>query len=432
MGKTRKRKMNTRKKQYIKKGGNNANAANASNIANDLYTLTSATGSIKSAKSWKQFQQENEKFASHLFESRKKYIEWLNAQMLSEILQDKNKPIYVKNVRLLNAGSNNITSDIDVNTFIHIDINKFHEYFNQEVYANFLRAIVDVFIGNLEKASQLWLSTSNKIEQVKEGVLSNIMMKGGIAMSSREETSWDAAKVFSKALDVNYYPPGPFFEGNFPETKLLVSVGAIRSFKPQFSQNKAVVFAFLKNEFDNLFKKDKVYGPEELKVMEYYESFKVTSLERGSKCYKNHKSVISGSGVASCLSQLMDFLHKSGTTNIISKDDDRIAWNDLLCCIVGINKFGSELYFTYSSILFVVFHLQMGGEIDDETLRIICIPAYIEQLIFYQLHNQNKKYMSRAINAKNIMDNDLFHEFLNLNENMDLKRGINTLINSVN
>ena len=69
-------------------------------------------------------------------------------------------------------------------------------------------------------------------------------------------------------------------------------------------------------------------------------------------------------------------------------------FNERLSCLVNYNNIGPEMYLSVSSIIIVVWHLQMGNKLSQKLLRSLAPIAYKENLIMYQ-RSKKDKYKTR-------------------------------------
>lgn len=69
-------------------------------------------------------------------------------------------------------------------------------------------------------------------------------------------------------------------------------------------------------------------------------------------------------------------------------------FNERLFCLVNYNNIGPEMYLSISSIIIVVWHLQMGNKLSQKVLRSLAPVAHKENLIMYQ-RSKKDKYKTR-------------------------------------
>lgn len=308
--------------------------------------------------SWKEYQLKHTQYNWTVFNVREIFINWLCKHIVMKLR--KIKPEFVFDIKLNNFGSKNVTSDIDVNTMVVVSLEQEIDY---QEYFSFLKTLVDIFVKEMKSASRLW------------------------------NTKYDYRDVLSRSLDINFYPPGPFFETVTSNVYEGIGTSSTNTccFLPIFRGKKTLIQHFLNNEISKSIESNgKIIMPDEVDLELYYRAYK-KHVNKGLTCYLDTKG-----GVANCLSKLF--------SEIFNEKKNIKEWNSLLCCLVGTNKYGSELYFTMSSIIFVVFYMQIKGSVPDDVLKIIAIPAYVEQMCFYYMHGRNEKYWKRAMKAKEMID----------------------------
>lgn len=69
-------------------------------------------------------------------------------------------------------------------------------------------------------------------------------------------------------------------------------------------------------------------------------------------------------------------------------------FNERLFCLVNYNNIGPEMYLSISSIIIVVWHLQMGNKLSQKLLRCFAPVAYKENLAMYR-QSKKDKYKKR-------------------------------------
>lgn len=73
-----------------------------------------------------------------------------------------------------------------------------------------------------------------------------------------------------------------------------------------------------------------------------------------------------------------------------------LEFNKRLSRLVNYNNIGPEMYLSISSIIIVVWHLQMGNKLSQNTLRSLAPVSYKENLILYQ--RSKKRDMNIVVN----------------------------------
>lgn len=79
--------------------------------------------------------------------------------------------------------------------------------------------------------------------------------------------------------------------------------------------------------------------------------------------------------------------------------------------IVDYNHIGPDMFFTVSSIIFVVWNMQMGNKIPEKDVRVYAVVAAVENAKRF-LHSKKEKYRLRATTAAELASPELFEEAL--------------------
>ena len=245
------------------------------------------------------------------------------------------------------TGSNKLSSDID--TQIAINITK---HIDHDIES--LRNIIDYIIKILNDSKKLW----------------NI-------------------KSTEKSLDINYYPPTLF---NITHVDI-INNHYISSQKdkendkifqtiwlPQLN-NKKLYKIFHDTEMEKLNDYEKKY--KYTNTIKYYKKYTTLKLECLFKLIKNKNKYIKG-----------NYEH-----------DEEI--NNNILCLTEFSHIGPEMYFTYSSVLFVVWFLQMRHNVSKKLLQKIAPIVKKEQLLLYKI-TKKKKYKERAEAASKYMCHGYF------------------------
>ena len=169
-------------------------------------------------------------------------------------------------------------------------------------------------------------------------------------------------------IDTNFYPPSLL---NFV-TKVNKSYNNkyIKTLKDKEKIITIFIPQFKSDESIKQFKKCEIIHLEKQKK------------ENINKFYKNYKNE---TGI--CFKKMIDCYQ-----NKLKLSD--IEFNDLICCLVKYNNIGPEMYFTVSSIIIVVWHLQMKGKLSKNELQIMAPIAYKENKSMY-LKTKKEKYKER-------------------------------------
>ena len=230
------------------------------------------------------------------------------------------------------TGSNKLSSDID--TQIAINITKNLDIKN-------LRNVVDYIIKMLNDSRKLW----------------NI-------------------KSVEKTLDINYYPPTLF---NMTDVDILKS-HYISSQKDKKIKKMYHTVWFPQLEHNKLYKK--FYDTEMERLENYEKKYNYTNTANYYEKYSDKK--------VECLFKLINNIKKYKKGNY--EHDEEI--NDSILCLVEHNHIGPEMHFTYSSILFVVWFLQLKHNVPKPLLKKIAPIVKKEQQILYKI-TKKQKYKDR-------------------------------------
>lgn len=355
---------------------------------------------------WGKFQENNSQYAKKLFDIRKAVVEFTITKIKNDLKPFL--PFGVVFIEIQNFGSTKVTSDIDLNVLFGLCLSLILETKkNKEKFEDGCNKFFDKLITAFKDAN-------------KE--IANIFGIRG-----------DEFHTVSVLLDINFYPNSAIFKiiGPIPEVTGIavykVNDGKtytynnqryqechIACFIPILENNDEAIKGWNNNQMDLMTfnRKIKTADPN---VREYLKVFLNGENKDKHKnlqpCYKTHNN-----SVSTCLTKMFTLL------NLV--DSQIQEWNNLYCCLVGTNRIGSELYFTPSSIIFVVFYLQITKEHSIDKLKIpehvfqaILLPACLEQLIFDVFHRDKQnpnpitkedlkkhKYLKRAMKAYYLMD----------------------------
>lgn len=264
---------------------------------------------------------------------------------------EKNDPL----VRALPTGSTNFDSDIDMQVLVNLCA-------STAVTSKKYKTLLECVLYILEEGVAMW--------------------SGDIIPNYEDE--------IPKLLDINIYPPGliNYYDGG---EKCSLAYGDTFIYKNDKCEqesdkiNDALCFhpvlttsdlreAFVQQELVNLKK--------ELKsnYREYYKRYKETIIPAMIE-------LISG-----C---------QSGATCLEPPEV-----NNLLFEVVKWNHIGPEMYLTISSILFVVWHMQMKQDIPENDLKVLAIAAHLENKQLYE-STAKQKYKDRMNEAAKHMDQEL-------------------------
>lgn len=234
------------------------------------------------------------------------------------------------------TGSDNLTSDID--TQIAINIIK-------DININDLNNVIIYIIKILNESRKLWNISS-----------------------------------IEKTLDINYYPPTLF---NMTDKNILNNhYIASQKDKKIKKMYHTIWLPQLKNK-----KLYKIFYDTEMKRLENYEKkYNYTNTFLYYEKY-NEKKI-------ECLFNLINNINTYEKNNY--EHDEEI--NNSILCLTEHNNIGPEMYYTYSSILFVVWFLQLKHNVPKTLLKKIAPIVKKEQKILYKI-TKKKKYNERAAAA---------------------------------
>ena len=237
-------------------------------------------------------------------------------------------------VTVFPTGSNDLHSDIDTQIAIEI---------NHKVKLNDLNKMIRFIIKILNDSKKLW-----NIESVE------------------------------KSLDINYYPPTLF---NISMKK--IDSHYILLGKTNNSDKYQTVWIPQLKDKENY----KLFFDAEMEKLKDYETkYNYTNTNKYYKLYTNNK--------IKCLGNLIlkkDYYEKN------NKEHDKEI-NDNILCLTEYKHIGPEMHFTYSSILFVVWFLQLGHKVSKRLLRKIAPIVVKEQNELYKI-TKKEKYKERMLVA---------------------------------
>mgnify|MGYP006092429921 CR=1 FL=1 len=261
----------------------------------------------------------------------------------SNEVNDKIKNCCIKRdlINLLPTGSNKLSSDIDTS----IEINITHK-----INIKLLENVVDYIIKILNDTPKLW-----NIESIE------------------------------KTLDINYYPPTLF---NMSDVDI-VNNHYILSQKDKNIKNMfhTMWVPQLKNK--KLYKK--FYDVEMKHLEDYEKKYKYTNTNYYYDKYSNNK--------IKCLFKLINNRNKYKKNNI--EDDEEI--NNNILCLMEYAHIGPEMYFTYSSVLFIVWFFQLKHNVSKSLLKKLAPIVKKEHQLLYKITGK-QKYKDRVNLANKYID----------------------------
>jgi hypothetical protein len=282
----------------------------------------------------------------------------------SEIMKDKNIPIELRN--LLNGVRYLFVQELYQKL---INECKCLEY-NKKTNIDDLLIIYPTGSHNLSSDIDVQINININLYKDKKGLME--LVNTIIFFLNFYKKLWKVESI-ERVLDINFYPPTILnFVKNKKKSKYVLFSNNqtnkyITIWKPQFT-NKTLIDLFVKKE------------------QEYLNLVTNTNTK---KYYKMYNKII-----LNCLFDLLE-CYKGNECH----DQD---FNSKLLCLIQYNNIGPEMYKTYSSILIVVWHLQMKNKVPLKIKRICCKIAYKENRHLY-LETKKQKYKDRYEYCKKYM-----------------------------
>jgi hypothetical protein len=182
-------------------------------------------------------------------------------------------------------------------------------------------------------------------------------------------------KSIEKTLDINYYPPALL---NISDKKLNIHYILVSKNKNKNNMYDTIWIPQLKNKtlYKNFYNK-------EISLLEDYENK-----------YNNHNTHIFYSKyekkTINCLNKLINnqLIYKKNNY----EDDQEI--NNNIHCLVKNFHIGPEMYFTYSSVLLIVWLSQLNHKIPINIIKKLAPIAIKEHKILYKITKKDK-YLNR-------------------------------------
>ena len=198
---------------------------------------------------------------------------------------------------------------------------------------------------------------------------------------------WGIRDALSTLLDINFYP-GTLI--NFTSDFACLSNGCVYKgvdgrtvcFRPKLN-TKAQIQDFVYRDFGWNRNHPDYEDLGDVDMSKYYSIYK-------SHIIPNIVELWSACGG--------DITNKNNVKRLIGS-----AFNDLLFEIVRFNKLADEVYLSISSIILVVWHMQMGNKLPIPHLSILAVNAFIEQYEMYK-NSEKEKYHKRMMYAASKMD----------------------------
>lgn len=205
----------------------------------------------------------------------------------------------------------------------------------------------------------------NKCNSVK--LLKNLITKI-FDVIKKANKDWNS-KDFEYLLDIHFYPPTLL---NFMEPT-------------QKSKGKKYIRVASKSgKYKNIIFIPQIQTPELVKDFQKKELAKLkTKIKENTKLYYTKYT----DDVASCLYTIIECY--KGNIKLTNQE-----FNDYLHCLTRYNNIGPEMYRTISSIIVVVWHLQMGNKLSKKMLQALAPTAHKENKMLYK-KSKKQKYKDR-------------------------------------
>jgi len=280
----------------------------------------------------------------------------INSKSWVEIMEDENIPTEIKNL---------------LNGLRYIYSNEVNEKI--EKCCNFKELQIKVYptgsknlTSDIDTQMSLNLDKKYTIQQL-EDIFNKV-----IKLLNESKDLWKIVSI-EKTLDINFYPPTfiNFSNKKIKKHYILSSEDKDESkvykymFFPQIN-NKKLYNIFLKNEKDLL------------------KNYKHKYYNHNTKKYysKYNKEIVK------CLYDLMNKNYIDDNYN------DDLEINQNINCLIKYASIGPEMYFTYSSVLLVVWFIQLGHSIPLHLIRQLSPIAIKEHQLLYKITNKDK-YLER-------------------------------------
>ena len=205
----------------------------------------------------------------------------------------------------------------------------------------------------------------NKCNSVK--LLKNLITKI-FGVIKRANKDWNS-KDFEYLLDIHFYPPTLL---NFIELR------------QKSKGTKYIRVATKSRKYKNIIFIPQIQTPELVKDFQKKELAKLkTKIKENTTLY--YTKYIDD--VVSCLYTIIECY--KGNIKLSNQE-----FNDYLHCLTKYNNIGPEMYRTISSIIIVVWHLQMRNKLSKKMLQSLAPIAYKENKILYK-KSKEQKYKDR-------------------------------------
>lgn len=234
---------------------------------------------------------------------------------------------------------------------------------------------------NSDKDIQILLN----IDNCNNNKLLNHIIKEILKIINHNYNIFNCKKIY-KLLDTNFYPPTIFnFINNTSSGNKYIRISnkkinhdnkryKVCIFMPQLS-NELLINKFVDIELKNLNRGKK----ENLK--KYYDKYIVY--------------------ISQCIIKLIDCYKGK-----LMLSDEEFNYN--LLCSSKYNNIGPDMYYTISSVIFIVWHMQMNNKLSKKQMRTFGTIAYLENKKIFEETNK-KKYKDRYIYAKKFLDKSLLN-----------------------
>ena len=190
-------------------------------------------------------------------------------------------------------------------------------------------------------------------------------------------------KSIEKSLDINYYPPTLFNISSKKINSHYILYNEHKNSKDKNGKYKTVWIPQFTN--DELYKN--FFDEEMMKLNNYEKKYNYTNTTKYYNKYKKYK--------IDALVNLIKNIKKYKKNNI--KDNEQI--NNNILQLTKYSHIGPEMYFTYSSTLFVVWFLQMKNKVPLSLIKKLAPIVVKEQKEMYKI-TKKKKYKERLEEAQ--------------------------------
>ena len=227
--------------------------------------------------------------------------------------------------------------------------------------------------GSLELTSDKDIQISINIDKCNGVKLLRSLISKIFDVIKRANKDWNS-KDFEYLLDIHFYPP-----------TLLNFIGSIQ-------KSKGTKYIRVCGHKKNIIFIPQIQTPELIKDFQKKEFAKLkTKIKEDTKLY--YTKYIND--VSSCLCTIIECY--KGNIKLSNQE-----FNNYLHCLTKYNNIGPEMYRTISSIIVVVWHLQMKNKLSKKMLRVLAPIARKENKMLYK-KSKKQKYKLRYEYCQKIM-----------------------------